>query len=245
MKDQGTDGLSRGDLLEGVMKGNDFLGYIPIHRSACTRSPSVAAWLEEMFGGGEPLEFLSPSDWFERGHDIAGWERESPPGWSSLSPGFWYPTLKSGCYVWEPPPAAAQFAVEELRKARLKRQSSTHIFVCPRLMAPLWRRQLSKVADVVFEVPAGMLSAWDAASHEPLVVGIVFPLLPFRPWQLRGTPKFLAMGRKLCKVWKESETDGRDLLRKLWFFSRSLPALQEGVVRKMLYPEDVGALFHL
>ena len=80
MKDQGTDGLSRGDLLEGVMKGNDFLGYIPTHRSACIRSPSVAAWLEEMFGGGEPLEFLSPSDWFERGHDIAGWERESPPG---------------------------------------------------------------------------------------------------------------------------------------------------------------------
>jgi hypothetical protein len=245
MKDQGTDGLSRGDLLEGVMKGNEFLGYIPIHRSACTRSPSLAAELEEMFGGGELLEFLSPNDWFERGHDITGWKRESPPGWSSLSPGFWYPKLKKGCYVWEPPPAAAQFAVEELRKARLKRQSSTHIFVCPRLMAPSWRRQLSKVADVVFEIPAGKLTAWDASSHEPLVVGIVFPFLPFRPWQLRGTPKFLAMGRKLCKVWKESETDGRDFLRKFWFFARSLPTLQEGVVRKMLYPEDDGSLLYL
>jgi hypothetical protein len=37
MKDQGTDGLSRGHLLEGVMKkGNDFLGCIPIHHSDCT-----------------------------------------------------------------------------------------------------------------------------------------------------------------------------------------------------------------
>jgi hypothetical protein len=96
MKDQRTGGLSRGDLLEGVIKETDFLGHIPIHRSACTRSPSLVAWLEEMFGVGNLLEFLSPNDGFKRGHDIAGWERESPPGWSSLSPGFWYPTLKSG-----------------------------------------------------------------------------------------------------------------------------------------------------
>jgi hypothetical protein len=131
-----------------------------------------------MFGGGKPLDFPSPNDWFERGHNIAGWERESPPSWSPLSPGFWYPELKSGCYVWEPPPAAAQFAVKELRKARLKRQLSTHIFVCPRLLAPSWRRHLSKVADVVFEIPAGMITAWDATSHKPPVVGIVFPFLP-------------------------------------------------------------------
>jgi hypothetical protein len=245
MKDQGTDGLSRGDLLEGVMKGNEFLGYVPIHHSACTRSPVLTTWLEEVFGGGNPLEFLSPSDWFERGHDIAGWVQQSPPGWSSLSPGFWYPKLEICCYVWEPPPAAAHFAVEELRKARLKRQSSTHIFVCPRLMAPSWRRQLSKVADVVFEIPAGSISAWDAASHEPLVVGIVFPFLPFRPWQLRGTSKFRTMGRQLCKVWKESEADGRDLLREFWVFSRSLPTLPENLVRKMLHPEDDATLFHI
>ena len=31
---QGTDGLSRGDLLKGVMKGIDFLSYVPIHLSA-------------------------------------------------------------------------------------------------------------------------------------------------------------------------------------------------------------------
>ena len=62
MKDQGIDGLSRGDLLEGVIKGNDFLSYIPIHHSACECSPDLAAWLKEMFGDGDPLEFLSPND---------------------------------------------------------------------------------------------------------------------------------------------------------------------------------------
>jgi hypothetical protein len=198
-----------------------------------------------MFGDGKPLEFLSPNDWFERGHDIVGWKRESPPGWSPLSPGLWYPKIKIGCYVWEPPPAAAQFAVEELRKARLKRQASTHIFVCPRLMTPLWKRQLSKVADVVFEIPAGSIAVWDAASHEPLVVGIVFPFLPFRPWQLRDTPKFRAMGRQLCKVWKESEAVGRNFLCEFLLRTRSLPTLPENMVRKMLHPEDDAALFHI
>jgi hypothetical protein len=42
MKDQGTDGLSRGDLLEGVMKGNVFLGYIPIS-SLCLYSIPVGS----------------------------------------------------------------------------------------------------------------------------------------------------------------------------------------------------------
>jgi hypothetical protein len=246
MKDQGTDGLSRGDLLEGVMKGNDFLNYIPIHRSACERSLALTSWLKEMFEDKEKLEFLSPNDWFERGHDIAGWERERPPGWSILSPGFWYPKLESGCYLWDPPPAAAKFAVEELRKARLKRQSSTHIFVCPRLMTPSWRKQLSRVADVVFEIPAGSITVWNSDSHEPLVVGIVFPFLPFRPWQLRATPKFRIMGRQLCRVWKQGETVGRNFLCEFLLFARSLPTLSESMVRGMLHPEDEGDdFFHV
>jgi hypothetical protein len=86
----------------------------------------------------------------------------------------WYPKLKSGCYLWEPPPAAAKFAVEELWKARLKRQVSTHIFVCPRLMTPSWRKQLSRVADDMFEIPAGSIAAWKADSHEPLLVFLTF-----------------------------------------------------------------------
>jgi hypothetical protein len=88
----------------------------------------------EMLGSRDPLEFLSPNDWFERGHDIAGWEQNRPTGWSSLSPDLWYPTLESDCYLREPPRVAASVAVEELRKARLKRQASTHIFVYPRLI---------------------------------------------------------------------------------------------------------------
>ena len=31
---QGTDGLSRGDMLEGVLTGREMLSYVPLHRSA-------------------------------------------------------------------------------------------------------------------------------------------------------------------------------------------------------------------
>jgi hypothetical protein len=60
-----------------------------------------------------------------------------------------------------------------------------------------WRKQLYKVADLVFEIPCGAMQNWDGSQFEPLVVGIVFPLAKYRPWQLRNTPKFLA-GSYLC-----------------------------------------------
>jgi hypothetical protein len=69
---QGTDGLLRGNLLEGVMKGEDFLGFIPLHLSALQRSPELEDWFKGMFPKGE-LEILAPEDWFGKGHDIRSW----------------------------------------------------------------------------------------------------------------------------------------------------------------------------
>ena len=232
---QGTDGLSRGDLLEGVMKGIDFLSYVPVHLSALDRSPELEGWLRGMYPHGT-LETLAPEDWFQKGHDIRSWYKNKQ--------GFWYPVLKEGVYLWQPPPAAAHAAVEELRKARLKRQDSTHIFVCPRLMAPYWKRQLHKVADIVFEIPCAALPEWDATNHEPLVIGIVYPFVPHRPWQLRNTPKLRAVGRKLRSVWKESPGDARALLRQLHLFTRSLSTLSKGMMWSMLQAEDPGLVLH-
>jgi hypothetical protein len=145
-----------------------------------------------------------------------------------------------GTYLWHPPPAAAEFAVEELRKARLKRQDSTHVFVCPRLMAPYWRKQLHKVADIVFDLPCGALPEWDVSNHEPLVVGIVFPFVPYRPWQLRNTPKLRALARKLREVWKEDPPSARTFLRQLCLFTGNLSSLPKGMVWKLLQAEDSG-----
>jgi len=53
-----------------------------------------------------------------------------------------YPEYVAGCYIWSPPPAAASIVLEELRKARQKRQGLAHLFICPRLMYPYWQCHL-------------------------------------------------------------------------------------------------------
>ena len=49
---------------------------------------------------------------------------------------------------------AAGAALEELRKARMKRRKSTHLVVVQKLFTPLWLKQLYKVCDIVIFLPA-------------------------------------------------------------------------------------------
>jgi hypothetical protein len=103
--------------------------------------------------------------------------------------------------------------MEELRKARIKRQTACHVIVCPRLCTVQWAKQLYRSADFVFELPVGF-SCWSIDMHEPLLIGILFPFLSVKPWQIKGSPKMFAVGRELRQVLVESEVGTRDLLRK-------------------------------
>jgi hypothetical protein len=80
-------------------------------------------------------------------------------------------------------PAAALIAIEELRKARIKRQHSSHIFVCPRVMTPEWRKHLHKASNVVITVPVGH-PVWPKQMIEPILIGFVFPFVRHDPWQI-------------------------------------------------------------
>jgi hypothetical protein len=134
---QGTDGISRGALNEGVMNGESMMSFIPIHLSATARSPLLQDWLRSWLPGSP--RFLEPLDWFQLGHGIAGYGRNFE---QSVVPVLCEP----GQFVWTPPPYAADMVVAELRKSRLKRAQHLHAFVCPRLCAPMWRRHFFKVA---------------------------------------------------------------------------------------------------
>lgn len=223
---QGTDGVSRGYLSQGVMAGEAMSAHIPIHLSAVDRSPAnLVPWIRSW--SGDDAILLDTMGWFESGHDFEGWEEGED--------GFERPKL-SECgrtYIWAPPPFAAEVAIAELRKARIKRQQSAHIFVCPRLCTTLWQKQLYKAADVVFEVPAGQ-HCWPMSMHEPLIIGVLFPFLRVKPWQIRRSPKMFAVGRQMRKVFDDKTMDPGDFLRKLWIFCFNLGTLPECVVRKML-----------
>ena len=223
---QGADGISRGALNEGVMGGDEMLAYLPLHKSALDVSSSLQSWICSWLG--DDAVFLDPMGWYERGHDVIGWEPPQP--WQHLET----PREKPGKMVWTPPPAAASVALEELRKARLKRQASTHVFVAPRLLTTLWYKQLHKACDLVFEIPAGT-SFWGAERFEPLTIGIVFPFIRNKPWQLRGCPKMFAVARQLSAMWKEDEVGGRDLLRKFCQQCWRLPEMPGSLVSRMLY----------
>lgn len=227
---QGTDGVSRGHLAHGVMAGEAMTAFIPIHLTATERSPGLLKWIRSWSGDHSIL--LDGDGWFQEGHDIEGWSRGSVDNFDR-------PRLSEGrTYVWSPPPYVADTAIAELRKARIKRQTSAHIFVCPRLCCSLWMKQLFRASDFVFQVLPNS-EYWSKEMHEPLLIGVLFPFLRSKPWQLRGSPKMFAMGRQLRGVPEGQEVDRRNLLRKFWTQCLGLRFLPENVVRRLLLiPQD-------
>ena len=224
---QGTDGLSRGNLLEGVMKGEEMINFIPLHLAPLERCVGLESWIRSWAtdGGDAALEILEPENWFLRGHDLNG---------GTLKDGRHWPKYKSGTYLWQPPPAVADIACEEIRKARSKRTDSTHIFICPRLLTPYWRKHLHRSADLVLVIPAGS-TYWTRDMFEPLILALFLPFLPHRPWQFRRSPAILELEDRLQRMWRLGDYSQGPILRKLRQQARSMVHLPERVVFEMLH----------
>lgn len=224
MQVQGTDGVSRGSLKIGVTAGLDMIKFCPWSKDPLESTPSLKSWVTSW--AGHDSIFLTPDQWFTRGHDIVG-------GYYNKDK-FWYNTYESGTYIWSPPAAAADVCIEEIRKARMKRTDSLHIVLIHRLMTPLWLKQLFKASDCIFSIPASH-GFWTADNFEPLTVALIFPYLPYRPFQLKGTPKMFQMGRELSQVFKEHNLDGGNILCKFLLEVRKFQTMPSRVVWKMLY----------
>ena len=114
MIDQGTDSLSRRDLLEGVILGEIMLSFIPLSKGVVEIQPEFLDWIKT-WSSYENLRLLEPEEWFVEAHDIIGYSLNG----DIVN----IPLLKSGFGVWPSPVAAVDVAVEGLRRARHKRQS--------------------------------------------------------------------------------------------------------------------------
>ena len=200
------------------------LSFCPWGKSSLEVEPKLIHWIREWTPS--TAIFLTPKDWYIRGHDIIGWRKSSK--------GMYVPKIQSGVYIWTPPPAAADACLEEIRKARMKRKSSLHIIIIQKLFTPIWLRQFNKIVDCNFLITP-IQSFWNSHNHEHLVVGFVFPFLHFRPWQLQGTPKMLSMGRELSKMFSEEKMESGSVLCKFLLECRSFSTLPQDVVWKMLY----------
>jgi hypothetical protein len=235
MKEQGSDGLSRGNLNVGVMAGKRMIDFVPIHLTAFERSATLEPWLKTFIG--ESAEILEPRDWFRRGHDLV----ES--SWEINSDGMKLPIVRQGTYIWAPQPCAAETAVEQLRMARHKRQMSKHLFIVPRLMSPTWRKHLHKAADLILTLKPGH-KAWPCCMLEPLTLAFVFPFIRHKPWQLRGSVQLLALGRELSRVWSTDAGGEGPLLRELWSYQERLESLPSKLASKLLFSESINFVSH-
>jgi hypothetical protein len=68
---QGTDGVSRGHLKEGISTG--------IIKSCIQQSWELLHWIK--LWAGHNLEVLEPKDWFGQGHDLLGGEYDKSGFW--------------------------------------------------------------------------------------------------------------------------------------------------------------------
>ncbi len=239
MKATGVDGLSRGDLTEGILAGADPLSYLPFNLGAGVRFKGVVgswvrSWWRTKKGedwGGLPLVEVTRESMFE------------------------LKDLKAA-QLWLVPPAVMEIALELFCKDQMAHPHWPHVFVVPWLMTHLWRKKLGKDADVLFTVPAGV-SYWTASQFKPLIVALVFPLAHMPryagPWVVKGTAEgelykcTLTDGFKGNLTGKLHELDGsvqcvledamsgsRVVLQQLLAWVGGLPPVQKCLVWRML-----------
>ena len=199
---QGTDGASRGDLSNGVVAGLPMLDYVPLNRGVDVRSPGLITWMIETFGEAS-LQPLTPAGWFHLAHTTAN-------------------------FLWAPPPAAADVALEQLCESRHVRPWNAHVFLCPALMTVRWRKRLGKVADVMFTIPVGS-RLWGSEMHEPVIVALIFPLLVCSPWQVRRATFVDGFKSRLRQMWSADLARERTHLRELWRSAAQIGFVQPGV----------------
>jgi len=227
MVSQGTDGLSRGDVTEGVMAGSDMLSYVPLRYTALERQPGLVTWVQSWLPA-PALCCLSVADWFSIGHGVEDWV-VGPSGFSTPveSPPQWY--------LWSPAPALADVMLDELEESRHKRKTHNHVVLLPRLMTFAWRKRLQKICDFVFELPPGKRDIWPADEHEPLIIGLTLRFSSSRPWQVKRATNLLDLERCVREVWSHPHGNERSILHEFCLSPERLDGLSAGLVRHMLH----------
>ena len=66
MIDSGVDGILRGDITKGVMRGDDILSFVPLNLGADERSPAVIEWVQSWWTGEHPHHPMSHDDWYDK-----------------------------------------------------------------------------------------------------------------------------------------------------------------------------------
>ena len=208
---QGTDGLSRSDLTNGVMRGTDMLEFVPLHKTAAERQPRLLTkFLRQVVDDIDPMRILDVADWFA------------------------VPQEQDGVFVWIPPPCLADVAVFLMAEAWHVRPWNTHVLLAPSLLSGRWRRMLSKAVDMFCVLPFSEEFWPKDIEHEPLTIAFAFPLLNRNHWRIKFSDILKHEGDVLRQMHRKSIAHARDYLRQFWVRSRALETMPGGVSSSML-----------
>ena len=132
-------------------------------------------WIRDWASAAGSVNFLTPTEWY------TGPERE-------------------GIWIWTPPPAAADVAIELLYEHRHKHPELSHVMVVPRLMTGRFRKHALKQADVYLPVSLDFLF-WSQEWHEPLLIFMFLPISYSKPWCLKGDPLVTEFTDNMSRMW--------------------------------------------
>jgi hypothetical protein len=203
----GGDGLSRGDLSNGVMAGQDTLYYVPIGRSAIERFPGAETIIPQIALSDEVWVRLSPAQWYSD------------------------PFVGDGNYLWVPPPCLADVALEQMAEAHQIRPWNTHAFLVPNLMTHRWRKSLTKACDLLVTLPFDDDIWPKKTQYESLTLAVAFPLLRRAPWRAKRSNFFVQQRTVLRGLSRGDFPRARDCLRELWLYARTMDPLSRGLAR--------------
>mmetsp|Transcript_3766 Transcript_3766/g.5136 ORF Transcript_3766/g.5136 Transcript_3766/m.5136 type:complete len:248 (+) Transcript_3766:5698-6441(+) len=195
MIEQGTDGISRGDLNSGALVGKDFLWYVPLHKSILVRWTKSREWWNAVVPEGK-----AGKDWF----------------W--IQPGMWGDNDIHKNYeqfIWTCPPCNADVCVECLTEVGRIWPFKTHIFLSPAIMTPQWRKQLGKASDILINIVPGV-EFWPWNMFEPLTFAVIFPLFRHAPWKAETDYRLPKYKISLPKMFREGQKVMRSSLQQLW-----------------------------
>ena len=178
MIEQESDGLSCGDLQEGVMGGHSMKKFVPLPLSVLERAPQLKGWVTSWASALGPVNFLSPQEWYTGPGELDFGKME-------------------GSWVM-PPPAAADVAMGLLYEHPQKKPNTSHIFFVPRLMTGCFRKQALKQANVFFSIPLNF-KLLDSKMHEPLLMFMFYLSLTGNRGALKGHPSLQSF-RAQCLV---------------------------------------------
>ena len=131
-----------------------------------------------------------------------------------------------GTFLWALASSVSDLVLRQLGEAVHKSPNVLNVFICPKLMMPVWGGFLLEMYDLVVYSPlggGGGGGGWPSSMHELFVLDFVSPLIPHRPWRIKLTTKVIGLGSTVYFMLWESPGDAGSVLHQFGYSQRGLP----------------------